>query len=302
MEDSTTTISSYVPADGKISGQWTYTHNNGQPDTKWSVDSNPESWCGGWKDDCRCQRPNPLWNVREVEKTAEIRDNFGFDRFKVYLYSSEEQIVLAENAANDEADANAEVVSRDNESKKKVGWRVTVTTLLPTDKWEPIFDSELFFALADASKCYADNVREYSLIAKVETQHYQDIKIYAEKIGYHRVEKCCGNCRWCHKQMSKKPDKMTVRNDKFMIDLKPTPPKLICSNYKLFAKRITDVKAPDFDDLRIQPEIDPGCVCDHFEKKLAPNDPAFQNHCYDQYGEDLLTQPSKTESILDHTF
>lgn len=292
MEDSATTIPSYVPVDGKIDGHWTYSHNNGQPDTKWSVDSNPESWNGGLVHDCNCQRPNPLWNVKEVEKTAEIRDNFGFDRFKVYLYSSEEQVVLAEDA-NNEAGANTDTASPDNGSKKSVGWRVTVTALLPTDKWEQIFDSELFQALADATKCYDENVREYSLIAKVESQHYQDIKIYAEKIGYRKVEECCGNCRWCHKKMTGEPDKMIVRNDKFMSDPKLMPPKLVCLNYKLFAKRITDVEAPDFDQLRVQPEIDPGCVCDHFEKRLPPNDPAFQNHCYDQYGEDLPAQPPK---------
>ena len=72
-----------------------------------------------------------------------------------------------------------------------------MTSLLVDGNWEPIFDSELFLNLDHASRCYEENVREYSMIAKVETRHFQDIKIYAEKIGYHRVEECCANCRWC---------------------------------------------------------------------------------------------------------
>ena len=128
---------------------------------------------------------------------------------------------------------------------------MTVTAFLPNEKWEPIFDSELFMKLEDASRCYVDNVKEYSLIAKVETKHYQDIKIYAEKIGYHRVEKCCANCRWCHRKMSGEPKPFLVRKDKFMPEPRHCKEQVVCTNYKIFAKRITDIEKPDFDEARI---------------------------------------------------
>lgn len=193
--------------------------------------------------------------MKEVEKTAEIRDNFGFDRFRVYLYASEESVVLSSDEdIVDEVlpeEEKAEVSEPAVEKSKRSGWRVSVTALLPTEKWELIFDSELFIKLDDASKCYDENVKEYSLIAKVETKHYQDIKIYAEKIGYHRVEECCANCRWCHKKMTGEPQRAIVRNDKFMRDPKLVHERLVCLNYKLFAKRLTDIEKPDFDALRV---------------------------------------------------
>lgn len=114
-----------------------------------------------------------------------------------------------------------------------------------------IFDSELLESLAEATRCYDENVREYSLIAKVETKHYQDIKIYAEKIGYHEVEECCANCRWCHKEPHKGPQPTSIRNDKLLRELKSMHQKLVCHNYKLFAKRVNDVERPDFDQTRI---------------------------------------------------
>ena len=124
---------------------------------------------------------------------------------------------------------------------------MTVTALLPNGNWDPIFDSKLFERLDDASKCYFENVKEYSLIAKVETKHYQDIRIYAEKIGYHRTEKCCANCRWCHRKMTGEPTRAIVRDDKFMPNPRQIERPLVCLNYKLFAKRITDINRPDFD-------------------------------------------------------
>ena len=297
MEDRATIIPVYSPLDGVVDGQWTYSPNDGGPDARWSRDCKPGCWNGGWGyPDSHRKRLSPLWNVKEVEKTAEIKDNFGFERFKVYLYDSEETVVLSsdEDTVELPEDVSEAPQTESQAESKRVGWRVTVTALLPNEKWEPIFDSELFIKLDDASRCYFENVKEYSLIAKVETKHYQDIKIYAEKIGYHRVEECCANCRWCHKKMTGQPQEMLVRNDKFMRDPKMIHQRLVCLNYKLFAKRLTDIERPDFDQLRVQPEVDPGCVCNHFEKRLPPHDPRFPNHCYDQYGEELPPRPPRT--------
>jgi hypothetical protein len=44
---------------------------------------------------------------------------------------------------------------------------------------------------------------------------------------------------------------MVVRRDKFHSDIKHLEPCVICTNYKIFAKRITDVEKPDFDVLKI---------------------------------------------------
>ena len=96
MEDRATIIPVYSPLDGVVDGQWTYSPNDGGPDARWSRDCKPGCWNGGWGyPDSHRKRLSPLWNVKEVEKTAEIKDNFGFERFKVYLYDSEETVVLS---------------------------------------------------------------------------------------------------------------------------------------------------------------------------------------------------------------
>ena len=299
MEDKSTIIPIYSPLDGVVDGHWTYHPDNGDPNARWCHDNNPRSWNSGWGHENlihRRPKPNSLWNVKEVEKTAEIKDNFGFERFKVYLYASEEQTILSSSVEEINFPNSPDQETNEQSLKpinKKVGWRVTTTSLLPNGDWEPIFDSELFSKLEDATRCYDDNVKEYSLIAKVETKHYQDIKIYAEKIGYHKVEECCATCRWCHKKMHQEPHEVTIRHDKFMPDPKKHENRLVCTNYKLFAKRLTDIERPDFDALRIQPEVRPDCICNHFEKRLPPHDPKFPNHCYDQYGDDIQPRPPK---------
>lgn len=190
------------------------------------------NWVGNYfhcRDGHRFHR-NP-WNVAEVEKTAEIKDNFGFLRFKVYLYETKVQ---------DQADGIL-----------KKAFEVSVTSFMYNNEEQTIFTSDPFVWLKDAEKCYEDNAKQYSMIARVETMHYQDIKIYAEKIGYHHVEKCCSNCRWCKRKhhhggcspipSPKIPDGFHPRKHEV----------LVCTNYKLFTKRLTDIEWPDFDCHRI---------------------------------------------------
>ena len=155
MEDRATIIPIYSPLDGVVDGRWTYSPDDGGPDARWARDSKPGCWNGGWEHHSRHhESPSPSWNVKEVEKTAEIKDNFGFVRFKVYLYASEETVVLS--SSEDTAELLEDVVETqqpENESKRKrAGWRVTVTALLPDEKWEPIFDSELFIKLDEDRK------------------------------------------------------------------------------------------------------------------------------------------------------
>jgi len=173
MEDKATIIPVYSPLDGIINGHWTYCPTNGDPNARWSHDTSPECWNSGWghRNLPRYRKPNVFWNVKEIEKTAEIKDNFGFERFKVYLYASEEKIVITEDENTIPLPVEGQEPSEDKTNKKS-GWRVTVTALLPNNKWEPIFDSDLFENLDDASRCYCENVKEYSLVAKVETRHY----------------------------------------------------------------------------------------------------------------------------------
>ena len=51
--------------------------------------------------------------------------------------------------------------------------------------------------------------------------------------------------------MSGEPHHMLVKNDKFMRDPKMIRQRLVCLNYKLFAKRLIDIERPDFDQLRV---------------------------------------------------
>lgn len=111
MEDRATIIPIYSPLDGVVNGHWTYSPDDGGPDAKWARDSKPGCWNGGWGyQHGHHERPSPFWNVKEVEKTAEIKDNFGFVRFKVYLYASEENVVLSSDEVNIEPFDNSSEV------------------------------------------------------------------------------------------------------------------------------------------------------------------------------------------------
>lgn len=154
-------------------------------------------------------------------------------------------------------------------------FEVSTTSFMYNDEERIIFTSELFEKLEDAQACYDENIRRYSMIARVETLHYQDIRIYADKIGYKRIDKCCGNCRWCRMKH------IHPHHDHHLDRRHPHPAVFVCTNFKLFADRLSDIEKPDYDPTKIRPEVQLDCVCNSFEKRLPPNDPKFKNHCFD---------------------
>lgn len=243
---------------------------------------------GDWKGDYFIDRHSKKrfrgqpWNVAEVERTSEIKDNFGYLRFKVYLYAVHSNSALSSDVGVPTSK-----------------YEVSTTSFMFNNEERTIFTSEQFASLRDAQKCYENNVKQYSMIARIETKHYEDIEIYADKIGYRRVDECCANCRWCQPKPFREDKDCSLepvdgfgrrRPDGWPVPRVPGHhgrKRVVCTNYKLFAKRLSDIDDPDFDQAKIRPEVDPGCVCNAFEKKLPPNDPGFHNHCYDQYGNEL---------------
>lgn len=152
-------------------------------------------------------------NVAEVEQTSEIRDNFGVMRFKVLLQRAFPQI--------DEPSCSIDL-EEFKDKRMHCGFEVVVISYMYDAEGTILVDDE-FGRLDIATRAYEDNVKKYSLIAQVETGRTDDIKIYADKIGYHLTTECCANCRWgCYKNK-----------------------KLVCSNWKQFAKRISDLQCPE---------------------------------------------------------
>lgn len=162
-------------------------------------------------------------HVQETTKIAEIRDNFGQLRFKVFLI--------------DMLDYYEEEICKDD------NYRITVDSFCYGPGPVTIL-KEYRRHFGEAYAFYLKCIDEYKHLALAETRDFQDIEIYADKIGYHKVDpKCCRNCKWSK----------CIQHH-----------KLVCMNNRLFyaarSKFIGD----------IQPEVAPDGICNYFDDR-RPN-------------------------------
>lgn len=175
--------------------------------------------------------------VQETTKIAEIRDSFGQLRFKVFMV---DMLDYYEETACDER------------------YRITVDTFCYGPSPITIL-KEFRKHFSEAYAFYLECVEQYKHLAIAETRSFQDIKIYADKIGYHKIDpECCKNCKWsrkvhehdhhCHCHDGCDPhDEHKHDNNKYM-----------CMNHELFriahSKIIHDV----------EPIVDPYGICKHY--------------------------------------
>lgn len=82
------------------------------------------------------------------------------------------------------------------------GGRLTVYyVLVRNDEGQPVGNPSRFYSLVDAEKDFGRNVKNYSLLVKAEQRPVDDITVYADKIGYKRIDPdCCLNCEFCNKE------------------------------------------------------------------------------------------------------
>ena len=141
------------------------------------------------------QHRSKFRNVAEVEQTSEIRDNFGVLRFKVLLQRAFPQIDEPSCSISSPNHWIGAPEIRKKDKRMHCGFEVVVISYMYDAEGTILVDDE-FDRLDIATRAYEDNVKKYSLIAQVETGRTDDIKIYADKIGYHLTTECCANCRW----------------------------------------------------------------------------------------------------------
>lgn len=166
--------------------------------------------------------------VQETTKIAEIRDNFGKLRFKVFLI-------------------DFSMESIDCHKKENCNTRYCITVESFCYSLHPVtILKEFRHNFKEAHDFYLTCISQYKHLAIAETRDFRDIKIYADKIGYHKIDpECCKNCKW-----SKKVRSHCSKNDD----------KLICTNHRIF-------KIMDCQKLEplIEPIVEHNGICNHFE-------------------------------------
>lgn len=144
--------------------------------------------------------------VQETTKIAEIRDNFGKLRFKVYLI---------------------DMFDYHTDTFYDVKYCITVESFCYGLQPQIIL-KEFKQHFNEAYAFYLKCIDEYKYLVIAETRHFQDIKIYADKIDYHMIEPdCCKNCKWSKHVHTR----LCPRDEKFFM---PQNDKLVCINHKIF--------------------------------------------------------------------
>ena len=179
-------------------------------------------------DNC-CEQHAPKHDpyVHETTKVAEILDCFGQMRFKVLML-------------------DIQVPSQHCK-------RYCITVESFCYKHSPVVILKEFRQhFCEANELYEKCVKQYKHLAIAETRHFQDIKIYADKIGYHKIDPdCCKNCKW---------SKMVCRHSHHCYEEQ----KFLCTNHKLFM-----LECCEDPKLMTEPIVQSDGICKHY----------CRNHC-----------------------
>ena len=174
--------------------------------------------------------------VFETTKIAEIRDNFGKLRYKVFMI---------------------DMLDYYEEHDRDQRYRITVESFCYG--MQPVTILEEFRPTYEiAYDYYKKCIENYKSLVLAETSHFEDINIYAEKIGYHKIcPECCATCKFSKPTFDRKPGRPAPfpHDHKGMHDL-----ALVCANEDIFkqcaARHVHD----------IQPRVSKDGICKHYER------------------------------------
>jgi len=115
--------------------------------------------------------------IAETGKTVEIRNPKDELRFKVVLKKE----------------------TRDTEDLETVYvYVIEVVSYVDDPEGEVIPNGDEYETLREAEEAFRKTVEEYSLVVKASSAPLDDIEVYADKIGYERIDPdCCFNCEFC---------------------------------------------------------------------------------------------------------
>lgn len=197
--------------------------------------------------------------IKETTKVAEIKDRFMKTRYKVVLTDF------------DDAPEHDDLTRPDT---------VFQVTAISFNYDQPLEITHRDFRnYEDAVKFFSQTVDQLQALAKLDSRDAQDIRIYAEKTGYHRIDPdCCRNCKW-----AKPADK---RNCMFKEWRNRLRRKFFCMNSELYSKCMPDLvpdegQHDDYHDfaqtrwnvIDITPEVDPDGICSGYERQSKETPP-----------------------------
>lgn len=167
--------------------------------------------------------------VQETTKIAEIRDNFGKIRYKVFM------IDLLDYYEEHEFDQR---------------YRISVESYIYGIQPQTIL-VEFRKCFEEAYSFYNKCIQNYKELVIAETRDFQDIWIYADRIEYHKIDpECCATCKWSCKAM---------RNAKCVpCDIKHNK-DLVCMNKNVLVD--SQRRLPD-----LQPRVDNDGICKFYKR------------------------------------
>lgn len=197
--------------------------------------------------------------VKETTKVAEIKDRFMKTRYKVTLTDF------------DGAPEHDDIAEPD------AAFQVTAVSFNYEEPFE--ITRREFRNYEDAAGFFDLTVDQLQALAKLDSRDAQDIRIYAEKTGYRRIDPdCCRNCKW-----ARPADRRNCMFEEWRGRLRG---KFFCMNSELYSKRMPDL-VPDegqhdcyhdfartrWNVIDITPEVDPDGICDGYERRPKETPP-----------------------------
>lgn len=147
---------------------------------------------------------------------------------------------------------------------------------IPEDHFDPDYKK--------MEKVFSICVQRYDSLVRAETKDFNDIDIYADKIGYEKTKpECCAFCRWCRKSRwhcGHGEPMLECHNPKnqldfnYMVDI-PDFPSGHCHRYRDNWQKLPWMQEDPFKRMplrgdevldRIFPKVDPFGKCKNFEK------------------------------------
>lgn len=180
--------------------------------------------------------------VKETTKVAEIKDRFMKTRYKVALTEYEDHLLHPD-----------------------IFFQVTVISFNYEDPLEVIHKD--FDDYDKAVAFFEKTVDEFQALAKLDSRDAQNIKIYADKTEYHRIDPdCCRNCKW-----AKPADKRNCLFKEWRGRLRG---KFFCMNSELYSKCMPGpIDGEAWHIIDITPEVDPDGICVGYERRPAETIP-----------------------------
>ena len=191
--------------------------------------------------------------VKETTKVAEIKDRFMKTRYKVILTDFDT------------------MPEHDNLTCKDLFFQVTAISYNYDNPLEIIHRN--FKNYDESIDFFNKTVDQLQMLAKLDSRNAQDIKIYADKTKYHKIDPdCCRNCKW-----AKPADKRNCMFEEWRDELRG---KFFCLNSELYSKQLHDLcpdkgqhdsyhnySEPRWNVIDITPEVDADGICIGYERK-----------------------------------